>query len=99
MEKARWSELVRYNNTIVDYLKKTKAQIVGGHEVHVEEKLVTQTCDCSRVDYLKDSLAQIACGREGMHKSVVKEWIIKKVCVTAQLLLFAWNLLSPAIRD
>ena len=23
-----------------------------------------QTCDCSRVDYLKDSLAEIACGRK-----------------------------------
>ena len=64
MEKARWSEIVRYNSTIVDYFKKAQAQIVGGHEVHVEEELVTQTCDYSQADYLKDSLAQIACGCE-----------------------------------
>ena len=28
----------------VDYFK--KAQIAEGHEIHVEEELVTQTCDC-----------------------------------------------------
>ena len=64
--------------------------------VHVEEELVTQMCDCTRVDYLKDSLAQIACRREAHAQKGVtqtygskRDLIIKKVCVTAQAFLFA----------
>ena len=40
---------------------------------------------------MKDSLAEITCGREAQLRRgvAVREWIIKNVYVTAQLLLFA----------
>ena len=52
--RATINEIIRYYSTIVDHLKKAQAQKVVGHEIHVEEELlVTETCDCSRVDYLR----------------------------------------------
>ena len=47
--------------------------------VHVEDELVTQTYDCSRVNYLKDSLAQIACGREAHAQNCTDVWQYKRV--------------------